>query len=311
MDSVPPEDSRPGDLVFVHARKDDKLNNLIVDLDQSPYSHVGFIIRPSVMCSARMHPIAGNDNDVGGVREDTLVELMTRDKRDLVLARTTFTANQTASAIAFASPLVDVRDVVDNSEFSVVKLFAVSVALESVRLSRQRSWMGGRNKRRGRHLLDAAVRTADAWAYDKQTRPSFFCAEFIAAAFGMTFEYKELEPPVIGIPPFPIGSTSVPPDLADSIGRQVGSTASADQIGTLLALLVTTARHDPGFMVETVARAIEIVHQLRDRKPEVVVGEARGKMLPTGLVTPRMLFERSELFDWFAAVRKPSGSART
>lgn len=282
-------DARVGDLVFAAPKWGDPLGAMIVRLDGSRFSHVGIVNVPGAMASCRAD-IDGFrlDGDIGGVCIDTFAELRAAG-RVLYLARTSTTDAQRQMALRVVEDHVE-RGRDHRSSFSFAKLFMVAAALNSYVPDEA----VGPQARRA--MLAAAVDGAAAWGFEAMRHPGFFCAEFVAVAYGAEFAVDDLEPPQPD--PGPRGLDADPlPDAARWAERVRDEIPTAAQARALLRLVVAVHRHDRGFLAEA---ADFLVTMMRKRRE--LAGEDAGPPdpvsdmapLPAALVTPRML----ERVDW-------------
>lgn len=337
----------PGDLVFVEADRT-RLGHLIGELDGCRFSHVGVLWDPAeaTMVSARTDRRGGlHRPDLGGVRVDALAPLA---DRGLWAAPLVVDGQRRARALDRLGAWCEAATPVDptsRSRFSFAKLVAVSVALASVRRrdphepdDAERLWTAA---------LDAAEALSSGGPAPRGAgdgTPGFYCAELVAAAFGLRHHAPSF--PVSDGEPHPAvaagaergrnevrGPLEDVPDrdrLPDRTGRTDGADVpeaivrlgsrslpgrwwsmllavvraldeadlSAEQLSRTVDLLATVVTVDPALAIRLLAAAAELrgdpevpapIPPLPSepyRRPEFV---RDGHVLPTALVTPRML----------------------
>lgn len=317
-DPVIPGETQPGDLVFVTGQG--PLGEMIEQLDGSPYSHVGVVLDAGRMISARTGPPADPNvelrwsSDIGGVRIDTF-EALWAGERNLVIGRTAPGSGREQAPERMEAWLDSGQQ--DRSAFSFVKLFAVATGLRGAGLASAPD--------DGEALRAAAERVARSWAVEHQgTRPSFFCAEAVAAAFGQQFARDRFPPPlVLGAAAAGPGDPAWWADVERLAGRLFDEAPSPGQILDVVRMVGTVAHRDRAFLGSAAERLVEILRAAARRKrleaverelaaltpsePHARRGTAAPAAgpLPTALVTPRMLL-RADWVQWLAPV-EPSG----
>lgn len=284
---VPVEAIEPGDVLLVRSVPGEPLGRLITTLDRSPYAHAGIALGNGLMMSARQSLVLDGRIDVGGLRVDPL-EHFWRDGRSIHRLPVDDPARR-ARALGFAARVRGTSD----GEFSVPKTLLIAGAL----------WAADRanpevtEEERAR-LLPLITAAGAAWVAP-ESEPAYYCAEFVAAAFGATFRLDDLTPP--GVPAAP-----VLPGLGGMRGRAASGLlalgATPEQRRTLGAFVAEMERCDRGF-VGAVAMSVLLSMSFRTgwgRGPRPVESDGdhldpsttapgTGPVLPASLVTPRML----------------------
>lgn len=308
-----PEGVVPGDLLLVTPIPGDDLGELVTLLDGSRFCHAGIAWEDGKIASCRSSPSAFDPGDPSGVRIDDLSDF-TDLGREVWKMRVRPELRR--PALEFVSAFAgDGARGAPESSFSFAKLFVVSAALNALDPHNE---VDDEDRER---MLDAAVDAATAYAWSPQ-RPQFFCSDFVACAYGVDFPHEALRPPA-GPRPDPVPESPVrsrglriePPSWGDveafmrAVGDEVPTRRQALELWQLLARV---ARHDTDYFKE----AIEVLadklvdpvdhgspeEEAEHRTPDAPTGDLRyptprtvgPEMLPTALVTPRMLLEA----DW-------------
>lgn len=289
----------PGDLIFV-TPGDDALTKMISKYDGSRFSHVGIALGGGRIASCRTDFDVVVAGQIGGVRIDGFALFQRDRKRNLYHARVlTDDAARRAGAGVFAAGLAEPgrREL---SSFSFAKMFQCAVA---VMASRPDSGLTGEA---ASELVDRAITAGRAWRWEPD-RPSFFCAEFVVAAYGWEFLPEALAPVTVASPaPLTRGFSGAHDDGAalepakDTRPSRLGDlTALAENVWhyrssayenwTLLQLVLAVRQHAPRFWTETVETLWAYPRESHEVAPEIDVLTRGPEVLPAGLVTPRML----------------------
>jgi hypothetical protein len=295
-------EARRGDVILVEGIGG--LGKLITELDRSPFSHVGIVVGERKMLSCRTSHGAWDwaDDDTGGVRDNDFAELWNLE-RTLHLARTTDWANRDG-AVRQMEKWTEV-DKHDRSAFSYVKLFAVASGLNAVRNDAKQHPQDARDA-----MFEATLRVGRRWAYPKiPRRPSFFCAEAVAAAFGHAFSVDEFEPlPTEGL--IDLGSDWLT-KILDLVDRARAEGASPARWLALGQLVESIAVHDPSFLGTAAKTLKAIIDDARNQQSPPPPGEDDDEItedtaaLPFALVTPRMILNASWV-EWVRPIKPNS-----
>ncbi|MEJ2862400.1 hypothetical protein [Actinomycetospora flava] len=275
------------------------LGQLMESLDGTRFSHSGIAVRldggsgPATgLASALATKLDGEGFDVGGVRWDPFGELWDKH-RDLYCIP--MSSAMRARALRYLGEFRPEPG--EEGTFSLVKLVAVAVALRAVEIAVD-------EPAHASELFSAASEIASAWAATDE-EPSFYCAELVATAYGLTFFRADLVPPG--------GTTGIGGDLEESWWvRRLAEWLSDrfenidDPRGRAWASLTSAlAGKDWDFVVNAVgASTRSAIFMLRGRVDgpvatpsalrEPIVGHpdlARTDIpVPPALVTPRMLW---------------------
>jgi len=234
-------DARPGDLVFVRADRT-RLGAVISELDGCGFSHVGVLDEAAepTLLSARTDRHGLGAADFGGVRRDPLAALQ---GRGLFVAPLAVGDEVRSAGLARLHAWVEAAgpDRDSHSRFSYVKLVVVSAALAAIRRRRPLGIEAAGD------LWEATIEAADAlrWGGDD---PGFYCAEAVAAAYGLTFTVDALwvrdgEPHPRGLAPHASPPPHPPPstpagviDLTDGSAARARPIAAGRQLPTLAEL---------------------------------------------------------------------------
>jgi hypothetical protein len=302
----------PGDLLLVTPLPGDALGNLVTHLDGSRFCHAGIAWEDGKIASCRSSPSAFDPDDRSGVRIDEL-SAFTDLGREVWKMRVRPELRKPALEFVEAFR-ADGAEGAPESSFSFAKLFVVSAALNALD---EENEVDDEDRAR---MLDAAIDAARAYAWTPR-RPLFFCSDFVACAYGVDFPVSALTPPIgpppAPVPPRPPRSAKHPAPrpswgdvraFADAVEEQL---PSGRQAWEFWELLMRVWEHDTGYFGEALDTLFEKVRNPADHGPveeEADVappppsGELRYPtprtvgpgMVPTALVTPRMLLEA----DW-------------
>ena len=295
-----PHEVRPGDLLLVTRIPGEPLGELMQRLDGTVFSHSGIAVRmddrtdlPATHIVSAMSKDIPDDGelDIGGLRWDDFPSFW-RYRRDLYCIP--MSARDRRRALDHLAQFS--REAGAEGSFSFTKLVTVAAALRAIELQTRDPELADR-------LFTVAQDVAQALA-PRAGRRSYYCAEFVATAYGRTFTRGEMIPPQgTG---YGIGDAideswwfewllQLFDDEIDGIGRPEWRAA------TRLVTLLTA--HDQDFLVHAV-RAVtdsasvfgrEIVGGPHVPVPLVVPPPEPGheggdQPIPHGLVTPRMLW---------------------
>ena len=277
----------PGDVLLVRSVPGEPLGRLITTLDRSPYAHAGIALGNGTMMSARQSLFLDKRVDVGGLRVDPL-EHFWRDGRSIHRLPVADPVRR-ARALGFAARVRGTAD----GEFSIPKTLLIAGAL----WASDRSNPEVTDEERER-LLPLVTAAGEAWVAP-ESEPAYYCAEFVAAAFGATFCLDDLIPPVVPGTERVLGVGAVRGRAASDL---LARDATPVRRRTLRAFVEEMERCDRGF-VGAVAMSVILSVSFRSgwgRGPRPVECDGdhldppttppgTGPLLPTSLVTPRML----------------------
>lgn len=314
---VPADQTRPGDLIFVHRKANDPLGDLMADLDGFHCTHVGIVTEPGCIVSARTRRV-GWPPDTGGVIRNKFTDLKEDDgetQRRLYLGRNNLRKEAIAKTLEYIKghweePAEAPRD--DRSDFSFAKLFMVGAALTAVRPGMPE--YPALPAEDSAALLAAAEKAAVEWDHTRQSPPGFYCSEFVAVAFGQSFERADLPIPD---PASYRPRESGPSDFeASSLGQEISelvtmaTESSVPQVQALVALIAKAAEVDPRFVKRAASAGAEFFERLlrgsfvSERSVEArsdIDPMATAGQLPRALVTPRML-AHADWIEWVGPV---------
>lgn len=274
-----------GDILLVTPMAGEPLGELITRLDGSAFSHSGLSLGEGRIASAHQSFLPSDPLDFSGLRADGFEHFWAKGQSVYRLA--------VPSAGARARAVEAVRRIrePDDGSFSVPKIFIVAIALASF----DRSLF---DAQAGATIRALAVDAARAWEGRPGER-TFFCAEIVARAFGERFPLSALEPPG-GVRP-----ATAPPAHDGLLGRMMQAyldLATGDECQEALDRLVDALEVEAPTLLDTVGR--DILTSLRQvGHPRPLVGryagrrtpqkdwETTGLLLPSALVTPRMLLD--------------------
>jgi hypothetical protein len=188
----------------------------------------------------------------------------------------------------------------DRSAFSFVKLFTVAAGLNAVRRDAPQTPEGRRE------MLAAAMRVGRSWDYRTQDRPAFFCAEVVAAAFQAEFPMEAFEPPATSGVDFEgvdrVDGVAWTEDPTEFFDRARAEGASLQQLVDLARLVGSIVEHDIAFLGEAGQQLWAILRDAAGAAAdEVVEADAVNDLVPTALVTPRMLRD-ADWVEWVAPI---------
>lgn len=314
------DEVRPGDLLLVTQIPGEPLGKLMEQLDGTRFSHSGIAVRrdgrrdlPATHLASALAKTLPSAVDFGGIRWDEFTTFWpSRDLYCIPMAD-----ELRPKALDYLGPFKPEYD--REGAFSFVKLVTVAAGLRSVELHATDPALGER-------IYVACRDVAKAWNASPLS-PSWYCAELVANAYGLSFTRADLAPPVgegSGI-----DEEVEEPRLIGWLVRML-----ADEIDGIdsprgrawARLLAVLSTEDPGFIVRAVsdiARSggiavgellddwLDNLLSRKDEPEEAAVPEPLGaprpmpglenptSRLPHALVTPRMLwaaFGRDELF---------------
>ncbi len=257
---VPPGAAQPGDFVFVEKAANDTLGGLIVELDGSDFSHVGFVNDKRLVVNARTRQLnTARGPGIGGVVENTLADLYDGGERTLWIGRTDFGSDAVEAAVRRVTPWIELDGSANRSAFSFAKLFIVAAALDAVHQPTAAHPALPDDQRR--ELLASARATATLWDPSNLEVPAFYCSELVAVAFDLTFPVSALTPPA------PSGSLGLAEDYGDDFPELSPSDAVLALIAgvtdpafrSLVELAATAAAYDWYFARRAVSAAAAFV----------------------------------------------------
>jgi hypothetical protein len=282
---VRPEQVDPGDILLVTPMAGEPLGEMITRLDGSAFSHSGLALGDGLIASAHQSFLASDPFDFSGLRADEFGHFWAKGQSVYRLAVPS--ADARARAVETVHKLRDP----DDGSFCVPKILLVAIALASF----DRSLF---DEEAGATIRALAIEAARAWE-GKPGERTFFCAEVVARAYGERFPLSALEPPG-GVRP-----ACAPPAEDGVLGRVMEAyldAATGDDCQEDLDRLVDALDIEAPAFLDTVARdMIASVRQVGHRRP--LAGryagrhtpqkdwETTGLLLPSALVTPRMLLD--------------------
>ena len=205
-------EAAPGDLVFVRSEPT-ALGTVIGELDGCAYSHVGVLAddpEPTLL-SARTDRQGGLSwPDFGGVRRNSLADLVDRDLCVAPLALPPAIRRVGLDRMATWLETDRGADHDSRSRFSYAKLVVASAALAAIRRRRPLGIDAAEE------LWEDALEAAEALRWSGRS-PAFYCAEAVAAAYGLEFATDALwvrdgEPHPVGVPAHPVAAPVPRPD---------------------------------------------------------------------------------------------------
>ena len=328
-------DVPPGDIVFLKSGGD-AIAKEIEKLDGGEYTHVGITNKKGRIVSAHVEwrwmwlgwnevwkagwnevwkagwkavwKLGSKKIGIGGIREGDVCASMQR--RPLV-RQPADRFLSVADTLRWIEPLNQDGGGEVRSGFSFVKLFVVAAGLQALKTSNE-------------DLLALVAATAEAWSAKAQVaagqKPTFYCAEFVALAYGAEFTWKDFRNPdsasqAGGTGPSAPGGPSRPPL---DWGPGDTNVLSNDQ-GSSLVDLLREVGNDTEFLTEVantireelaeqIARFLHVAELTGEEPPGggddgpgpppplsklVASGQIwrrlDNELLPSALVTPRML----------------------
>jgi hypothetical protein len=282
---VRPDQVDPGDILLVTPMAGEPLGEMITRLDGSAFSHSGLALGDGVIASAHQSFLAATPFDFSGLRAEEFGHFW--EKGQSVYRLAVPSAGARARAVAAVHELRDP----DDGSFCVPKILLVAIALATF----DRSLF---DEEAGATIRTLTIEAARAWE-GKPGERTFFCAEVVARAYGERFPLSALEPPG-GVRP-----ATTPPAPDGVLGRIVEAyldAATGDEAQEALDRLVDALDVEAPAFLDTVARDIlASARQVGHHRP--LAGryagrhspqkdwETTGLLLPSALVTPRMLLD--------------------
>ncbi len=272
---------------------------MITRLDGSGFSHSGIALGGRAIASARKSFIASQPFDLSGLRIEKFERFWGKGQSVYRLA--------VPSPEARARAVAAVRGlrVPDDGSFSVPKVLVVAIALASF----DRTLF---DEEAGATIRELAIEAARAWE-GKPGERTFYCAEAVARAFGERFPLSALEPPG-GVQP-----AARPPAQDGVLGTMMKlylDVATGDVCQEALDRLVDALDVEAPAFLDTVARDIlasarrfgqerPLAARYAGRRIPYKGWETTGRLLPSALVTPRMLLDAPWTADTVARVVAP------
>ncbi|WP_331555787.1 hypothetical protein [Actinomycetospora sp.] len=297
--AVRPEQVKPGDILLVTPVAGEPLGEMITRLDGSGFSHSGVALAGGLIASARKSFIAAQPFDLSGLRIEKFEKFWSKGQSLYRLA--------VPSPEARARAVAGVRElrVPDDGSFSVPKVLIVSIALASF----DRTLF---DEDGGATIRALAIEAARAWE-GKPGERTFYCAEAVARAYGERFPLSALEPPG-GVRPAPR-----PPAQDGVLGTMMKlylDVATGDACQEALDRLVDALDVEAPAFLDTVARDIlasarrfgqerQLAARYTGRRCPHKGWETTGLLLPSALVTPRMLLDAPWTADTVARIDGP------
>jgi hypothetical protein len=296
-DTVVREDQiDPGDILLVTPMAGEPLGEMITRLDGSAFSHSGIALGDSTIASAHQSFMLAQPWDLSGLRAERFEHFWEKGQSIYRLPV------PSAAARERAVEAVRALRIPDDGTFSVPKILIVAVALATF----DRSLF---DEEGGSAVRELAIEAARAWEGAPGER-TFFCAEVVARAFGERFPLSALEPPG-GVQP-----ATLPPAHDGVLGRMVElylDAATGDACQPALDRLVDGLdREAPTFLdtlgrdmlasARQVGRQRELSARYAGRHTPQKGWENTGRLLPSALVTPRMLLDAPWTADSVARV---------
>ncbi len=275
------------------------LGEMITRLDGSAFSHSGLALGDGLIASAHQSYLASKPWDFSGLRAEEFGHFW--DKGQSVYRLAVPSAEARARAVAAVHAL----RVPDDGTFCVPKILIVAIALASFDRSRV-------DEEAGATIRELAIEAARAWEGEPGSR-TFFCAEVVARAFGERFPLSALQPPG-AIRPAP-----APPAEDGVLGKAVElylDAATGDACQESLDRLVDALDIEAPAFLDTVGRDIlasargvghhrGMAGRYAGRLTPNKGWETTGRLLPSALVTPRMLLDAPWTADTVARVDGP------
>jgi hypothetical protein len=293
---IRPDQVDPGDVLLVTPMAGEPLGAMITRLDGSGFSHSGLALGDGVIASAHQSFMASQPWDLSGLRAEKFEHFWEKGQSVYRLAVPDHEARSRAVET------VHRLRIPDDGSFSVPKIMIVSIALASY----DRTLLA---EEAGATILELAIDAARAWEGAPGER-TFFCAEVVARAFGERFPLSALEPPG------GIDLATTPPAEDGMLGTMMElylGAATGDECQEPLDRLVDALDVEAPAFLDTVARDILASARRRgDQRP--LAGryqgrltphkgwQATGRLLPSALVTPRMLLDAPWTADTVARV---------
>lgn len=314
LERVDADQVLPGDVLLVCRIPGEPLGEMITSLDGSEYSHSAVALTGGRMASTHQSLLHEGEVDLGGVRIDEMADFWagSRDIHRLPVAD----ARRRDRAVAFVRRTLERGD----GRFSYAKLFLVAGALSALDPDASTGDDAARER-----LLEAALAAGHAWSSTEE-EASYYCAEFVAAAFGATFPLRALAPPSDGRKHFEglrplhvLGETAVRHLVAAGAGEAADDVRELRR-RTMHAFVAELRQADPSFLSGTVRTLARQARHLAEdmlgerdrpvpptahlRRADDEPHDPREPVLPLALVTPRMLW----LADWTGepqVIRRP------
>jgi hypothetical protein len=238
-----------GDIVFLKSGGD-AIAKEIEKLDGGEYTHVGITNKQGRIASAHVEwrwkwlgLKAGwkaiSKVGLGGVREGALCASM---RRSPLVRSPAGPFPSVSDTIKWIEPLNEDGGGEVRSGFSFVKLFVVAAGLRALQTNNE-------------DLLALVAVTAEAWSAQAQIghgqKPTFYCAEFVALAYGAEFTWKDFRNPdsatqAAGTGPGAPGGPSRPP----LDGGSGDTDAFSNDQGSSLVDLLGEVGNDTEFLAE-------------------------------------------------------------
>jgi hypothetical protein len=296
---IRPDQVDPGDVLLVTPMAGEPLGGMITRLDGSAFSHSGIALGDGLIASAHQSFLASEPWDLSGLRADRFEHFWEKGQSVYRLAVPSPTARERAVEAVHALRIPD------DGSFCVPKILIVSVALATY----DRTLF---DEEAGATIRELAIDAARAWEGEPGER-TFFCAEVVARAFGERFPLSALEPPG-GVRP-----AIAPPAQDGVLGKMMEvylNVATGDACQEPLDRLVDALDIEAPAFLDTVARDIlasarRLGHErglsarYAGRRAPQKGWEVTGRLLPSALVTPRMLLDAPWTADTVARVDGP------
>ncbi|MCD2196233.1 hypothetical protein LQ327_22930 [Actinomycetospora endophytica] len=278
---------------------DEPLGRMITRLDGSAFSHSGLALGDGVIASAHQSFVPSEPWDLSGLRAEKFEHFWDKGQSVYRLAVPSPTARAKAVAAVHRLRLPD------DGSFCVPKILIVAIALASF----DRSLF---DHEAGTTIRELAIDAARAWEGAPGER-TFYCAEVVARAFGERFPLSALEPPG-GVRPAP-----APPARDGLLGSMMElylDAATGDECQDSLDRLVDALDIEAPAFLDTVARDIlasarraddrrTLTARYAGRRTPQKGWELTGRLLPSALVTPRMLLDAPWTADTVARIDGP------
>lgn len=280
---------------------DEPLGAMITRLDGSAFSHSGLALGDGLIASAHQSFLPSDPLDFSGLRAEKFEHFWGKGQSVYRLAV------PSAEARARAVEAVHALRVPDDGSFCVPKILIVAIALATF----DRTLF---DEEGGATIRELAIDAARAWEGAPGER-TFYCAEVVARAFGERFPLSALEPPG-GVRP-----ATTAPARDGMLGRMMElylDVATGDECQEPLDRLVDALDIEAPAFLDTVARDILASARRAERDDERgLTGrysgrrtpqkgwELTGRLLPSALVTPRMLLDAPWTADTVARIDGP------
>jgi hypothetical protein len=297
--AIRPDQVQPGDVLLVTPVTGEPLGEMITRLDGSGFSHSGIALGNGAIASARKSFIPTQPFDLSGLRIEKFERFWGKGQSVYRLA--------VPSPEARARAVKGVRElrVPDDGSFSVPKVLIVSIALASF----DRTLF---DEQAGATIRELAIEAARAWE-GKPGERTFYCAEAVARVYGERFPLSALEPPG-GVQP-----AARPPAQDGVLGTMMKlylDAATGDACQEALDRLVDALDVEAPSFLDTVARDIlasarrlghdrPLAARYTGRRKPHKGWETTGLLLPSALVTPRMLLDAPWTADTVTRIDGP------